>query len=164
MVAVADTSPLNYLILVEHVELLPELFGRVIIPVAVWRELNDSEAPEQVRRWVRSKRSWIDLRSAGSIDRGLDHLDSGEQEAIAVAEQLAGSVVLLDETDARREAMLRKIPTMGTLGILREGARRNQLDLFAALAALKRTSFFVSERLIQTLLEEEIERRRQCSS
>ena len=37
MIAVSDTSPLNYLILIELQDVLPKLFGRVLIPEAVHR-------------------------------------------------------------------------------------------------------------------------------
>jgi hypothetical protein len=39
MIVVADTSPLNYLVLIDEVGLLPALFGQVLFPQAVFREL-----------------------------------------------------------------------------------------------------------------------------
>jgi predicted nucleic acid-binding protein len=45
MVVIADTSPLNYLILVGHADVLPELYGEVVIPPAVLRELQHFNAP-----------------------------------------------------------------------------------------------------------------------
>lgn len=39
MIAVADTSPLNYLILIELQDTLPKLFDQILIPTAVDREL-----------------------------------------------------------------------------------------------------------------------------
>jgi len=38
MIVIADTSPLHYLILLEHADVLQHLYGRVIIPEAVVRE------------------------------------------------------------------------------------------------------------------------------
>jgi predicted nucleic acid-binding protein len=38
-VIVSDTTPLNYLVLIEAVEILPRLYGRVLIPPAVREEL-----------------------------------------------------------------------------------------------------------------------------
>ena len=40
---VADTSPLNYLILIGQVEVLPVLFERVFVPQIVENELRHSE-------------------------------------------------------------------------------------------------------------------------
>lgn len=39
MIIVSNTSPINYLILIGHINLLPELFGAIIIPQAVYSEL-----------------------------------------------------------------------------------------------------------------------------
>lgn len=39
MIVVSDTSPLCYLLVIEGIEVLPQLFGRVIIPQRVRDEL-----------------------------------------------------------------------------------------------------------------------------
>ena len=43
---VADTSPLNYLILIHQINLLPDLYGRVLIPESVLKELSAIETPQ----------------------------------------------------------------------------------------------------------------------
>jgi predicted nucleic acid-binding protein len=45
MIIVSDTSPINYLILIGQIDLLPQLFEQIIIPQAVYNELSDSLAP-----------------------------------------------------------------------------------------------------------------------
>jgi len=42
MIIVSNTSPINYLILIGYINLLPELFQQIIIPQAVYRELSDA--------------------------------------------------------------------------------------------------------------------------
>ena len=59
MIVVSNTSPLNYLILVEAVHLLPALFGSIIIPLAVHDELSDRLAPDPVRHWIMQKPDWL---------------------------------------------------------------------------------------------------------
>ena len=49
---VTDTSPINYLILIGYVDVLPVLHGDVVIPQAVARELRDPRTPELVRQWI----------------------------------------------------------------------------------------------------------------
>ena len=39
MIVVADTSPLNYLLLIDEIELLPAIFGHVLVPHTVLQEL-----------------------------------------------------------------------------------------------------------------------------
>jgi len=45
MIVVSDTSPLNYLVLINEIDLLPKLFGNVIIPEAVLAELSQRGTP-----------------------------------------------------------------------------------------------------------------------
>ena len=52
MIVVADTSPLHYLILLEQAEVLQNLYGCVIIPEAVVRELQAQKTPAVVRLWI----------------------------------------------------------------------------------------------------------------
>ena len=52
-VVVADTSPLNYLALIEPIDILPRLYGTVVIPQEVLSELTSPAAPREVREWAR---------------------------------------------------------------------------------------------------------------
>jgi predicted nucleic acid-binding protein len=45
-VVVADTSPIFYLLIIGHIDLLPRLFGKVVIPDAVQKELRHTTAPQ----------------------------------------------------------------------------------------------------------------------
>ena len=49
MIVVADTSPLNYLIQVDCDDLLPKLFGHILVPAGVMQELSHANAPAAVR-------------------------------------------------------------------------------------------------------------------
>jgi predicted nucleic acid-binding protein len=156
MVVVADTTPLNYLISIDQVSLLPALFGKVLIPRAVLEELQDEDTPERVRSWIADAPSWLQLASLQlQPDPTLDYLDAGEREAMALAEQFRADQLLLDEAAARREAARRDLPFIGTLGVLREAARRGLIDLPKALAQLQATTFYVSPVLIRSLLDED---------
>jgi hypothetical protein len=52
VIAVADASPLHYLILIGHIDLLPALFSRILVPPAVLNELRHRHAPALVREWA----------------------------------------------------------------------------------------------------------------
>jgi predicted nucleic acid-binding protein len=49
MLVVADTSPINYLMLLGQTAVLPALYACMLRPPAVVRELRDAEASEAVR-------------------------------------------------------------------------------------------------------------------
>ena len=164
MIVIADTTPLNYLILINHADVLPQLFGRVLIPPAVFEELQQPETPQPVQAWIARPPAWLQVRSLRyRPDRGLEYLDPGEREAIALAEEIQADQLLLDEAEARREAARRKLPFIGTLGVLREAARREIVDLPTTLAQLQATTFYLDPQLIRSLLQEDASRKKKLS-
>jgi predicted nucleic acid-binding protein len=89
MIVVSNTAPLNYLVLINQVEILAQLFGAVVIPEAVFRELSSRDAPEQVRAWSASPPAWLQVqRHSLPADPALRKLHAGEREAIQLAEEL----------------------------------------------------------------------------
>ena len=87
MIVVSDTTPLNYLILVDSVHVLPGLFVRVYAPSAVITELSHSGAPEAVRVWAASPPEWLTVQDPTRTDASLK-LGSGETAAIALGQEL----------------------------------------------------------------------------
>jgi len=82
---VADTSPLRYLVQIDQVDLLPQLFEKIFIPSVVCDELRHPSAPQVVRTWMRSVPEWLEIsvvRASG--DPSLDALDEGEKSAITL--------------------------------------------------------------------------------
>ena len=117
--------------------------------------------PELVRIWIAAAPPWLQTQSLRSPpDPALDYLDSGEHEAIALAEELKADQLLLDETDARREAARPKLPFIGTLGVLRRASRLDLTDLPSDLARLQQTTFHVDPELIRSLLDEDAARKK----
>jgi predicted nucleic acid-binding protein len=161
MIVVADTSPINYLLLTGHIDILPHFYGRILVPPAVWQELQDTSAPEVLRSWLETAPEWLELAPlTGAPDPSLSFLDRGEQEAIPLAEQRQAVRLIVDEALARREAICRNLSVIGTLGVLRNAAHARLISLPDALSRLQQTSFFVAPELIQSLLDEDAERLR----
>lgn len=160
MIAVSDTTPLNYLILIQEIRLLPLLYGRVAIPTAVFQELTSDATPTIVQAWIASAPSWLDVVTIDEQSHfHLEELHAGEREAILLAEQIGAGAVIMDERDGRREAIRRGLLVTGTLGLLEEAAIRGLSDLAQALSALQKTSFRASSALIQAFLVRDAERR-----
>jgi predicted nucleic acid-binding protein len=119
MIVVSDTTPLNYLILIEAADVLPALFGRVYAPKAVMLELSDPRSPQPVREWASSPPAWLTVQEPAQVDATLPKkLHKGEVEAISLAQELGADWVLIDERKASREAEGRGLRVAGTLGIL----------------------------------------------
>jgi hypothetical protein len=54
MIVVCDMGPLHYLVLIGAEDILPQVFTRVLTPVAVIAEMSHPDTPEPVRRWASS--------------------------------------------------------------------------------------------------------------
>ncbi|NER95968.1 MAG: DUF3368 domain-containing protein [Symploca sp. SIO1B1] len=154
MIIISNTSPINYLILISHVNLLPQLFQQIIIPQAVYSELSDASAPSPVQAWIATPPDWLKIQPVNQpSDAILELLAPGERAAILLAEELKADLLLLDEMKARRIATDRGLTITGVLGILDQAATMNLIDLPAAVQALQNTSFWASESLFQKLLD-----------
>ena len=88
MIVVADTTSLQYLILIQYEHILPALYGRVVVPPAVIAELSRDETPQPVRDWLKSAPEWLEVRGPREVGRSSVPLGAGELEAIALAEEL----------------------------------------------------------------------------
>ncbi len=154
MIVVSDTSPLNYLVLIDAVEVLPALFGRVVVPPAVIEELQSQGAPDAVKAWIAAAPSWLEVRSPEARSMGLA-LGRGESEAIRLASDLS-ALCLIDDRKARREAERVGVRVTGLLGILGEARDRGLIDAAVVVERLTRTSFRASAALIAAILKPEL--------
>jgi predicted nucleic acid-binding protein len=160
MLVVADTTPVNYLILIGQADILAALYAQVVIPRAVAAELQHRKAPDVVRAWVARPPSWCAIREAQrQPDAALMQLGAGEREAILLAEELDADAFLTDDLEGREEAMHRGIAVTGTLGILERAAQRDLLDLPAVLVRLQATTFFAPADIIAAMLARDAARK-----
>jgi predicted nucleic acid-binding protein len=154
VIVVADTSPLHYLVLIDEVHVLPALYGTVIVPKAVLDELLHSGTPPKVREWANKLPLWIEVCRVGKIKiPSLLTLDIGEMEALQLAMDLAADIILIDETDGRKQAELLHLQVRGTLRVLEDAAKMGKTNFHRALLKLQPTSFRMSSKLLQIFLE-----------
>jgi predicted nucleic acid-binding protein len=50
-VIISNTTPINYLVLIDHIAVLHHLYARIIVPQAVFGELQDEGTPAKVKAW-----------------------------------------------------------------------------------------------------------------
>src|SRR5947207_1209001 len=131
-VVVADTGPLNYLVQIDAIELLPKLFSRIMVPAAVHDELAHPRTPAVVRTWIAAVPPWLEIKP--NRNRGIDDvfsssLDEGERAAIALARVIGADLILMDDRDGVDFARARGFAVTGTLGVLDLAAQRGLINL-----------------------------------
>jgi predicted nucleic acid-binding protein len=157
---VSDTGPLHYLLIIGHIDILPRLYGEVIVPATVAGELRHSRAPAVARAWAERPPTWLLVHPDPADNSALPaELDAGERAAIALALATGAELLLADDRAARNAARAFGLGTVGTIGILDLAARRRLLDLPAAVAALRGSNFRCSPVLFDALLEADRARR-----
>ena len=158
MIVISDTSPINYLVLTGHIEVVPALFGQVVIPSAVVSELQHVSTPQEVAQWISQPPAWLLVRTPAHVDADIQ-LGSGEAEAISLAIEMHAALVLMDDRRGRREAIARGLSVAGTLNVLEAAAQRDLLDLPTMIAKLRQTNFHVAEPILQRALQADAERK-----
>jgi predicted nucleic acid-binding protein len=152
MLVVADSSPLIVLVNIEHINVLPKLFGQIVIPTAVAQELTYPSRPQAVQAFAAAPPAWLKIQSPSMI-QSIPELHPGEIEALSLAIELHADLILIDERKAYREAVARKLNAVGTIRVLERAAADKMLDLKDAFDRLKKTDFWISHKLLDERLK-----------
>ena len=160
MLVIADTSPLHYLVLIDHSAILPVLVGRVLIPPAVVQELQHPRTPAPVRAWMASPPAWLEMRTPRQpLMTPMLLLGAGEREAITLAQDLRADLVLMDDMEGREEAEHHGLAVMGTLRVLELAAEHRLIDFPTAIMKLQATSFHLPLPLMREMLARDADRK-----
>lgn len=127
MIAVSNATPIISLASIRKIDLLEKMFGKIIVPRAVYNE-------------IKAKDSWgyKEIDSAlfevetvrGNIYKELllNQLDPGESETIILAKELNADVVIIDENLAYKIAQNSGMHPVRTLSILLAAKNKGIID------------------------------------
>jgi len=121
MIVISGSSPVTSLIRIGKLSLLESMYGIVVIPAAVHRELSRSHAQLPPFLQVRH------IADTAMIHRLEVELDLGEAEAIVLAKESNADLLLIDEKLGRAVAKREGVNITGLVGILVEAKRRQHL-------------------------------------
>lgn len=152
MIVVSNTSPLNYLVLIEAIGVVPQLYDRIYVPAQVMAELKSDDAPAVVRAWSGSYVPWRTVREMPEFESPPD-LHPGEAAAISLAIQMKADLILIDERRARQFAAANGLSVSGTLGVIRDATQFGLIDGRQVIARLQATNFRASNALIESFLK-----------
>jgi len=154
---VADAGPLIGLARVGLLHLLLRLYGKVLIPVQVFEELQTSED----RPGARSLRAaieegWLEpipLAKGEELEFLGIALGAGEAGVILLSEQLPCRFLLLDERRGRSVVKKRGLRVVGTGGVLLAAKEQGLIDRVSdALDQLAARGYRLSSELRERIL------------
>ena len=104
MTVVADSTPCIYLARLGDLGILQKLFGRIVLPEAVWRELTVEGHLPGASEFQAGLDRWVTVQATRQADLDgimqAEKLERGEVEAIQLARELRAEALLLDEQRA----------------------------------------------------------------
>lgn len=152
---VVNTSPLQYLFRIHHLQLLKDLFEVVLVAEGVRTELEQGrslgfQVPDL------SQVTWVQVLAAapGPLPPELEGLGQGEAETILIAKQQKAEWVVLDDWEVRRAARKLGVQVIGTIGILAMAKEQGLIAVVKPLLAdLTGAGFWLSSKVQRDILE-----------
>lgn len=164
MIVVSDTTPLISFLKIGRLDLLENLFGKVLIPQAVFDELTNDERfqleAEQIKRARFIIVKPVNSPESVSVLKRATGLDQGESEAIILTDELQSDLLLMDEAKGRNVSAKMGIKIMGTIGILMAAYEEKELsadEVKACIDGLQHAGRHIGNRHYQMLLNKLIE-------
>jgi uncharacterized protein len=150
---VSNTTPIISLLKLKRLDLLKKLYGEIVIPYAVFREIEAGKAKDYYQDL--SKINWIKIvriQNENSVRYFLD-LDEVEAEAIVLATELNADLIILDEKLGRFHAKHVGLNVTGTIGVLIKAKTKNLItSLKPLLDELTEKDVWISDKLKHEVL------------
>lgn len=144
---ISDSTTLIILLDLDRMELLSNLFSKIIIPSTVYREIlykNNPVLPDFIEV--------ISVEPEELLDELLQLLDKGESEAIVLAKQ-KNLPLIIDEKKGRKIALNLKINIIGLLGLVYLNIKNNSISVSEAKYFLN-TAIKQGYRINQQLIDD----------
>lgn len=125
MVIVSGTSPISSLFKIGRLQILPAIYGQVIIPKEVADELQVLQMQGYDLEPI-FEADWLVVQTPSPsplLDKLRKEIDPGEAEAIALAKELHADLLIIDEKSGREVALREGLAVTGLLGLLLEAKK-----------------------------------------
>lgn len=157
MTVVSNTSPIINLAFIGLLDLLPQLYGEISIPEAVWEEIV-VRGKGQPGAAELQQAAWVHVNKTNNRELALalrQEIDPGEAEAIVLALESQAEIILMDERLGRETAQHLGLHCVGLIGVLVEAKSKLLISAVKPYLDLLRSQagFRVSESLYRRTLE-----------
>ena len=152
MILVVDASALIALATCDGLPWLDALFGEVLVPEAVYREVTLANQPQAMRlhAYLQGKIRQVDMADFVYLDA---YADAGETQAMVLYKSAGADYLLIDDKKGRKVAQINQIKTIGSVGVLIQAKKaglikhvKPSIDLIIA------SQIYMSTELINAVL------------
>ena len=141
---VVNTTPIIALADIGYLVLLKQLYGKIIIPEAVDREI----ISEPARRLV-NEADWIQVEKVNNPNQKSlfsSRLHAGEVEVIMLGQECSADLLIIDDNAAKKTAKYLNLTVTGTIGVLLKAKREGFIPAVRPLMEnLISDGFYVSQ-------------------
>jgi len=160
VIIVSDTSPITNLAAIGQLDLLRQLYSRVIIPEAVYNEMVDINkiVPGAVKvktlSWIQTQ-TVINSLQVTEIQENNQSIHLGEAEAIILSLEMKADLLLMDERRGRIVATNYGINITGLLGVLIQAKKQGLIPAIKPLIdqLITQANFRVNPQLYTVVLQ-----------
>lgn len=123
MKVVSNTTPIISLASIGQLSLLTDLFTRIYIPQAVYKEIKFKKS-FGFKEIDNPYFEVVSIQGNDYLGFLLNELDKGEAEAIFLAKEIKADILIIDERMGYKIAQSQKIVSIGTLTVLQLAKER----------------------------------------
>lgn len=154
---VVNTTPLIALSHVGKLSMLKELYGEIIIPEAVYRELS-VKVDSVCKRMVDGALDWIrveKIQNQMAKSMYKTQLHDGEVEVMILSKEIGADLVIIDDANAKKHAKYLELPVTGTLGVLIKVKQTGYIEkLKPILYQMIEHGIYISNSLVELCLRQ----------
>jgi len=150
MILIADSSALVALSIINKLDVLEKLFGKVYVPRAVYDEVIQENKAESYKLRSYCKEKVLDIKSSVNLNISLG---LGESEAIVLYSEKNADFLLCDDKKAKKFAQSFGLNVIGSLGILLKAKEKGLISEISSLINILRESqIFIDDKTYALVL------------
>jgi len=154
---IVNTTPLIALSHVGQLAVLKKLYGEIIIPEAVYKELS-AKTESVCKRMVDMSLDWIrveKIQNQMAKSMYKTQLHEGEVEVMILSIEIGADVLIIDDANAKKHAKYLGLPVTGTLGILIKAKQEGHIEtLRPILEQMIERGIYISNNLVELCLKQ----------
>lgn len=154
---IVNSTPLIALSHVYQLSILRELYGKITIPKAVYKEISvkkNSVCAVEVEKAL----DWIHIepiKNEMAKSMYKTQLHEGEVEVMILAKESGADLVIIDDLNAKKHAKYLGLTVTGTLGVLIKAKEKGLLtELKPILKAMVQKNIYIKESRIAMCLKQ----------
>lgn len=152
MILVADASALIALATCDGLEWLNAIYGEVLVPELVFKEVAFADKPQAKRlhAYLQGKVRSVDMSDFVFLDA---YADAGETQAMLLYKMVRADLLLIDDKRGRKVAQINQIRTIGSLGVLIQAKKAGLIShVKPRLEQIAQSQIYLSADLIGAVL------------